>query len=149
MTLAAEAGLFTSAFLAATLLPVSSEVVLTGLALGSEIPWGRLWWLATLGNVGGSVVNWLLGRWAVTTLPRWRPGMRQAWLRGQARLQRLGTWSLLLAWVPVIGDPLTVAAGMAKVAFWKFVLLVSLGKGGRYALLLGGLSGWNQLVGRW
>ncbi|MBB4866364.1 membrane protein YqaA with SNARE-associated domain [Pseudomonas nitritireducens] len=136
LALAAHFGLFLSAFLAATLLPAQSEAVLVGLLLGGQYPWWSLLLAASLGNVLGSLLNWLLGR----GLERWRgrrwfPVSDAALERAQRHYQRLGCWSLLLSWVPVIGDPLTLIAGVMREPLWRFLLLVTLAKVGRYAVL--------------
>lgn len=131
-------GLFLSAFGAATLLPLQSEAVLVGLLLnGAHPPWALLT-VAICGNVMGSVVNWLLGRY----LERWRgrswfPLSPEQLDKAQANYHRYGRWSLLLSWVPVIGDPLTVIAGVLREPLWSFVLIVSVAKAGRYLVLAG------------
>ncbi|MEE9100479.1 YqaA family protein [Pseudomonas nitroreducens] len=136
LALAAHAGLFLSAFGAATLLPLQSEAVLVGLLLGGQYPLWSLLLAASLGNVLGSLVNWLLGRgierWHDK---RWFPVSRQALEKAQVRYQRFGCWSLLLSWAPLIGDPLTLIAGMMREPLWRFLLLVTLAKVGRYAVL--------------
>lgn len=82
-------------------------------------------------------MNWYLGRYASSFQhKRWFPIKGQQLSRASVRFQRYGAWSLLLAWVPVIGDPLTVVAGLLKVRLGLFVTLVLLGKGGRYLVLL-------------
>jgi membrane protein YqaA with SNARE-associated domain len=122
-------GLFLAAFIASTLFPASSEAVLAGLtASGAYNPW-LLIATASLGNVLGATVNWALGRWAAET--RWvQKNARLA--RARQWFQHYGAWSLLLSWVPVIGDPLTLAAGLAQLRFPLFLLPVALGKVGRY-----------------
>ncbi|WP_152225141.1 YqaA family protein [Pseudomonas sp. SCB32] len=136
LALAAHAGLFLSAFGAATLLPLQSEAVLVGLLLGGQYPLWSLLLTASLGNVLGSLVNWVLGRgierWHDK---RWFPVSRQALEKAQARYRRLGCWSLLLSWAPLIGDPLTLIAGVMREPLWRFLLLVTLAKVGRYAVL--------------
>ena len=135
--------LFFSAFGAATLLPLQSEAVLVGLLLGQPEAWATLLLVATLGNVLGSVVNWLLGR-AIEHLrdKRWFPFSTAQLARAQQRYQRWGQWSLLLSWMPVIGDPLTLIAGSMREPFWRFLLLVSVAKAGRYAVLTMITPGW-------
>ncbi|MEQ8482997.1 MAG: YqaA family protein [Pseudomonadales bacterium] len=134
-------GLFGVAFLAATLLPAYSEVMLVGLlAAGYDPVW--LWVWASTGNTLGSVVNWLLGRYLLHFQSRrWFPFKASTLGPAQRWFQRYGVWSLLLAWAPVGGDALTFIAGMMRVRFLPFVVLTGIGKGARYAILLG-LVGW-------
>jgi membrane protein YqaA with SNARE-associated domain len=122
-------GLFLAAFIASTLVPASSEAVLGGLVAGGAYdPW-LLIATASAGNILGASVNWALGRWAAQT--RWVQDSRNL-ARASAWFQRYGPWSLLLSWLPVIGDPLTLAAGVAGLRFPVFLLPVALGKVGRY-----------------
>ncbi len=128
--------LFLAALLAATLIPAQSEALLVGLILsGTHSFWGLIA-VATLGNTLGSVLNWWLGRSLEHFRhQRWFPVSSSTLEKAQVRFQRYGRWSLLLSWMPVIGDPLTVVAGLLKVPFWPFLGLVALAKGGRYLLL--------------
>jgi len=134
--LAAYAGLFFSAFLAATLIPGSSEALLLGLlAAGQGDPFVLLA-VATIGNVLGSVANWLCGLYLSRFQDRaWFPVSPQRYAQAITWYQRYGLWSLLFAWVPIIGDPLTVAAGALRVPLMPFVALVTVGKAARYAVL--------------
>lgn len=132
--LAAHAGLFLSAFLAATILPAQSEAVLVGLLLAGHTPWTLLL-VATVGNVLGAVVNWLLGRGLAGASSRWAPKQGPMLERAQRWYHRYGRWSLLLSWVPIIGDPLTVVAGMLREPLPVFLLLVTVAKLGRYLVL--------------
>ncbi|MNF38885.1 Inner membrane protein YqaA [compost metagenome] len=129
-------GLFLSAFGAATLLPLQSEAVLVGLLINNPSAVAWLLLIATTGNVLGSIVNWLLGR-SIEHLRerRWFPMSPQQLDKAQRSYQRYGHWSLLLSWVPIIGDPLTLIAGVMREPFWRFVLIVGLAKGARYAVL--------------
>lgn len=129
-------GLFFAALLAATLIPAQSESVLVGLLLTKQfVPW-LLVAVATLGNTLGSVLNWWLGRSLQRFQhKRWFPVREAALHKAQTHFQRYGYWSLLLSWLPIIGDPLTVVAGVLRVPFWPFVGLVALAKGARYAVL--------------
>jgi len=128
MTFAGLGGLFLAAFVASTLFPASSEAVLAGLAAsGAYDPW-LLIGIASAGNILGASVNWALGRCAAQT--RWAQEPRVAQAAGWFR--RYGAWSLLFSWLPVIGDPLTLAAGLARLRFALFLLPVALGKVGRY-----------------
>ncbi len=130
-------GLFLVAFLAATLLPAYTEVLFVGLLAAGYDPWA-LWAWATAGNTLGAAVNWLLGRYLLHYQDRsWFPfkpdtlGLAQGWF------QRYGVWSLLLSWAPIVGDSLTFIAGLMGVRFSLFLLLTALGKGARYAMMLG------------
>jgi membrane protein YqaA with SNARE-associated domain len=129
--------LFISAFLAATLLPLSSEILLGALVLAGKSNVVGLWFWATLGNVAGSSINWSLGRYFLHFIEKKDFLFTQQEMhKAQARFSRYGVWSLLLAWVPIIGDPLTFIAGALRVPIGLFLLLVSLGKGTRYFLVI-------------
>lgn len=128
--------LFISAFLAATLLPLSSEALLATLIVKGYTPW-LLWLVASVGNTLGSCLNWWLGRGVLRwQAKKWFPVSPLQLQQAQQRFQRHGSWMLLFAWVPIIGDPLTFAAGMMQIRFSVFVLLVALGKALRYALVI-------------
>jgi membrane protein YqaA with SNARE-associated domain len=134
--LAACAGLFLAAFLAATLLPAQSEAVLAGLLLAGQLPPWLLVAVASAGNIGGSLVNYALGRGIEHFRHRrWFPVSEAALARAQGWYARGGRWVLLLSWLPVVGDPLTLVAGVMRERWWVFLLLVGLGKAGRYAVL--------------
>lgn len=139
------AGLFALAFLAATVLPAQSEAALAGLLLTGAYPAALLIAVASLGNVAGSLVNWLLGR-AVESLRhrRWFPVGDRALERAQGWYRRFGRWSLLLSWLPVVGDPLTVAAGVMRERLPVFLLLVGIAKTGRYLVLAAIVLGWPR-----
>lgn len=134
--LAVYAGLFTTALVAATLLPMQSEAVLVGLILSGAYPVWLLVLVASLGNVLGSVLNWLLGRGLERFRDRkWFPASPAALERAQRWYRRYGRWSLLLSWAPVIGDPITVVAGVLREPLPVFLLLVTVAKVGRYLVL--------------
>lgn len=127
-------GLFFSALIASTLFPMGSEVVLiTLLEQGHHVL--ALWIIATIGNTLGSCINYAIGYWANEYVTHKYQNVR-SWKRGQQLYNRYGIWSLLLAWLPVIGDPITLIAGLAQTNFRVFVLLVALGKGARYGVLI-------------
>ncbi|MFK0309660.1 YqaA family protein [Pseudomonas sp. NPDC090233] len=129
-------GLFLAAFGAATILPMQSEAVLVGMLVSEHYATLTLLTVATLGNVLGSLVNWLLGRGIDHYRDRrWFPVGPDKLQKAQNVYQRYGYWSLLLSWVPLIGDALTLVAGVMREPLWRFVLIVSLAKGGRYAIL--------------
>ncbi|MBT8149604.1 MAG: DedA family protein [Pseudomonadales bacterium] len=128
--------LFLSAFGAATVLPFYSEVTLLAM-LNMDYPALALWWVATLGNTLGALLNWLLGLYATRFAgKRWFPFKPDALQRGQRWFQRYGVWSLLLAWMPLGGDALTFVAGVMRVRWWIFLPLVALGKAARYAVVI-------------
>jgi membrane protein YqaA with SNARE-associated domain len=134
--LSAYAALFLAAFIAATLLPAQSEALLVGLLLAGEHPGPALVAVAGIGNVLGSLVNYLLGRAALRFQDRrWFPVKPGALERARGWYARYGRWSLLLSWAPVIGDPLTAAAGVMREPLWSFLALVTIAKFGRYAIL--------------
>lgn len=125
--------LFLTAFLAATLLPLSSEALLATLIYQQYAPF-ILWLAATAGNTLGSCVNWYLGRQCLRWQGRkWFPFSAVQLQNAQTRFQRYGQWTLLFAWVPLIGDPLTLVAGVMRIHFIKFFALVLIGKALRYA----------------
>ena len=135
--LAALAGLFASALLAATILPMQSEAVLFGLLhLGRLEPW-LLLVVASVGNVLGSIVNWMLGR-SLNALRsrRWFPVSDERLHSAEHWFRRFGLWSLLLSWVPLIGDPLTVVAGALRVPLVTFALIVGFAKTARYVAVI-------------
>jgi membrane protein YqaA with SNARE-associated domain len=132
---AVYATLFLAALIAATILPMQSEAVLVGLLLSDYSPW-LLIAVASVGNVLGSVVNWLLGRGIVHFRDRpWFPANEARLERAQRGYRRYGKWSLLLSWAPIIGDPLTVIAGVLREPFLVFLLFVAIAKIGRYLVL--------------
>lgn len=134
--LAAYAGLFAIAFVAATILPAQSEAALVGLLLAGGQPAWALVVVASVGNVLGAVVNWALGRGVERYSDRrWFPVGQAALDRASVWYRRWGRWSLLLSWAPLGGDALTVAAGVLREPLWSFVLLVTIAKTARYIVL--------------
>ena len=129
-------GLFLSALVAATVLPMQSEAVLAGLLLSGDRSVTVLLLVATVGNVLGSVINWVLGSYLLRFKDsRWFPSNDQQLERAQSWYRRYGRWSLLGSWLPVVGDPLTVVAGVMREPLVPFLLLVTLAKGARYVVL--------------
>ena len=134
--LAVYAGLFLAALLAATILPLQSEAALVALLVAGAQPAWLLVAVASFGNVLGSVINWLIGRGIERFRDRpWFPVKPAALDRAQGWYRRSGKWSLLLSWAPVVGDPLTVVAGLAREPLPVFLLLVTIAKLGRYVVL--------------
>ena len=134
----AYVGLFLAAFGAATLLPLQSESVLIGLITANEYSVWALLAVATTGNVLGSMVNWIFGRYIEHWRDKkWFPVGPEKLQRAQRSYHRYGRWSLLLSWVPIIGDPLTVVAGVMREPLWSFTLIVLFAKAARYLVLAG------------
>jgi membrane protein YqaA with SNARE-associated domain len=126
-------GLFWASLLAATVLPFQSEVVLFGMLLTKHYTWWLLILVAGIGNILGSVVNWLLGRFLARFEHHpWFPIKRKSIARAEAWYHAYGRWSLLLSWVPIIGDPLTIVAGVLREPFPIFLALVTIAKLARY-----------------
>jgi membrane protein YqaA with SNARE-associated domain len=124
--------LFCSSFLAATILPFYSEVVLFALVQRGEHV-GMLIAVASIGNTLGAAVNWYLGRFLLHYQDRrWFYFKKEQVEKMQYWFQRYGVWSLLFAWLPLGGDALTFIAGIMKVRIGVFLLLVGLGKSLRY-----------------
>ncbi len=134
--LGAYGGLFIAAFLAATILPAQSESGLAALILASPASVILLVATASLGNILGSVVNWYLGRGINRfTGKRWFPASADQLSRATNWYSRYGRWSLLLSWVPVFGDPLTVVAGIMREPLLRFLLIVGIAKTSRYIVV--------------
>ncbi len=134
--LAAYAGLFWIAFLAATVFPFQSEAVLLGLLATQDYFWLLLVFIATAGNTMGSIVNWIIGRnIALLERYRWFPIQQNLMTKAEVWYQRYGKWSLLLSWAPFIGDPLTIAAGIMRERLDVFVILVLIAKLTRYMIV--------------
>ena len=134
----AYAVLFLSAFAAATVLPLQSEAVLLALLAKGNHSTIALLFFASLGNILGACVNWYLGlKIEHYKDKKWFPLSAQQMIRAQLSYQKYGYWTLLLSWVPIIGDPITLIAGLLKENFARFLLLVSLAKVGRYLFLYG------------
>jgi membrane protein YqaA with SNARE-associated domain len=142
MDVAAYGGLFLAAFAAATILPMQSEAALVGLILTERYSAGLLIAVASAGNVLGAVANWFLGRWIERFRDRrWFPVSVAALERAQEWYRRYGKWSLLASWLPVVGDPITVVAGVLREPLPTFVLLVAVAKIGRYIVLAAATTG--------
>ena len=117
--------LFASSFLAATLLPGGSEAVLFGaLKLDPQQYWPALA-VATLGNTLGGMSSYLIGR----IVPQ------RGEIKGLDWVKRYGSPALLLAWVPILGDPLCVAAGWLRLDPWRAAIFMALGKFARYLVI--------------
>ena len=128
--------LFIISFLAATILPFSSELTLAGLIASSNYDNLLLLIVASFGNVLGSVFNWSLGFYSRNlSTKKWFPFKDKQIENSSKWFNKFGKWSLLFAWVPIIGDPLTLVAGLLRVRFLDFIILVAIGKVSRYVLI--------------
>ena len=129
--------LFIISFLAATILPLSSELVLSTMLLTDSFDKYLLLVVASFGNILGSSVNWYLGKKILIFKDKkWFPANERQIAKSEIYFKKYGIWSLLLAWVPIIGDPLTIVAGILRVKFFTFLLLVSISKISRYIFLI-------------
>lgn len=142
--LTAYGGLFGAAFLAATILPAQSELLFAFRLRAGEHPWAFLLLAATTGNVLGSLVNWALGRWIEHFRDRrWFPVSPAALDRAERWYLRWGKWSLLGSWLPIVGDPLTLVAGVLRVPLATFLALVTVAKAGRYLAIAAVVAGFS------
>ncbi|MDW5317590.1 YqaA family protein [Rhizobium sp. PL01] len=142
--LAVYFGLFLTALAAATILPMQSEAVLVGLLILDSQPVWLLITVASVGNVLGAVINWELGR-GVERLrgKKWFPASAKTLDRAALWYRRYGKWSLLFCWLPIVGDPLTVVAGILKEPFGTFLILVTIAKVARYLVLTAITLSWT------
>ena len=128
--------LFFISFLAATILPFSSELTLAGLISTSNYDNLILLVVASFGNVLGSVFNWSLGFYSRNlSTKKWFPFKETQIGRSSKWFSKFGKWSLLFAWLPIVGDPLTFVAGLLRVKFLDFIILVAIGKVSRYFIV--------------
>ncbi len=128
-------GLFVTAFLAATILPLSSEIALSALLLSGLSP-VTLVIVATMGNVLGSLTNYALGYWAgLLAVKKWLRMSENDFARAEERFIKYGLFALCFAWVPIIGDPITVMAGVLRIRLRWFLILVAAGKLLRYVAI--------------
>ncbi len=120
----------------ATIVPFGSEAYFaTLLSIGK---YNNLLLLASasVGNVLGSVFNWVCGYYINYFIKKsWFPIKQDKIKKGTELFNKYGKWSLLLSWVPFIGDPITFVAGTLRFSFVQFIILVSIGKVGRYLLI--------------
>ncbi|MDR6308246.1 YqaA family protein [Pacificitalea manganoxidans] len=135
--------LFLAALIAATVLPMQSEVVLAYQLTDPSLSVPLLLSVATFGNVLGSTVNWIAGRFLRQFQDRrWFPVKPAQLARAEAQYRRYGRWSLLLSWAPFIGDPLTVVAGVLREPLPSFLLIVTIAKAGRYLIVIALTLAW-------
>jgi len=127
--------LFVVAFLSATLLPMGSEAVLLyDMSQGYSL--FLLWLVATLGNTLGSMVNYVLGYKGEKYVEDKGYLSEEKIKKFREKFSKYGGWTLLLSWLPIIGDPLTLIAGVLRYPFYAFVGIVFFAKGLRYAVLI-------------
>ena len=125
--------LFALSFLVATIIPFGSEAYLASLIILNKYNIVFLLISASIGNVVGSVFNWICGYYATYFLKKkWFPIKQKQIDTASSYFFKYGKWSLLLSWVPFIGDPITFVAGTLRYSFFSFFILVSIGKVGRY-----------------
>lgn len=130
-------GLFLWSLLASTLVPISSEVALSAARAMDAAPPLVLFAVATCGNVCGAAINWLLGLWCLRFQhKRWFPVTPMQMQKARDRFSRWGGLILLFSWIPVVGDPLTFAAGALRYPLARFLIVVTIGKAARYAAVL-------------
>ena len=128
--------LFTISFLAATILPFSSELMLASMLSIENYNRTLLITFSSFGNILGSVFNWVLGFYFIKLQnKKWFPFKEKQISKSSLWFEKYGKWSLLFAWVPVIGDPLTFVAGTMKTKILTFLILVSFGKIARYLFI--------------
>ncbi|PIR37113.1 MAG: hypothetical protein COV35_10980 [Alphaproteobacteria bacterium CG11_big_fil_rev_8_21_14_0_20_39_49] len=128
--------LFITGLLAATILPVQSEIVLSALIYSQKHSVVLLVIVATIGNVLGSLINYYIGKYIMHFKDRkWFPADNKMLNRANGFYKKYGVWSLLLAWTPFLGDPLTIVAGIFRTNIYLFLTLVTIGKAGRYIVL--------------
>ena len=129
----AYTSLFISSFLSSTILPGHSEITLTTFILLEKFSQFLLILFASLGNILGSIVNWYLGFYITKFVKKdWFPFQKKQLDKASSWYLKYGKWSLFLCWVPIIGDPLTIVAGMFRVSLIIFIIIVSISKALRY-----------------
>ena len=129
-------GLFLSSFLSATILPGQSEIALTSLIILNNHSLSFLVFIASLGNVLGSLLNWFIGcKLERFKKKNWFPVTELQLKKASNWFHKYGKWSLLLSWVPFIGDPITIVAGIFRISIMHFILIVSFAKTMRYVFI--------------
>ena len=130
------ASLFISSFLSSTILPGHSEIILTAFIFLKKYPIIDLIFFASIGNILGSILNWCIGYFLTNLKDRkWFPINKSQLTRASSWFLKYGKWTLFLSWVPIIGDPLTIIAGIFRVPIYTFILIVSLAKTMRYVFI--------------
>jgi membrane protein YqaA with SNARE-associated domain len=136
-------GLFATCLAAGSIVPIPSEAAFIGLILTGDFSLWTLLAVATLGNVAGSSINWFIGLGAARFEgKRWFPASAASLERARRWYHRYGRWSLLLSWLPLLGDPLTIVAGVMREPIGFFLLIVFIAKSSRYAMLAAATQAW-------
>ena len=130
------ASLFISSFLSSTILPGHSELILTTFIFLNKYPIIDLIFFASIGNILGSILNWFIGYYFTSLKDRkWFPINKSQLTKASSWFLKYGKWTLCLSWVPLIGDPLTIIAGIFRVPIHTFILIVTLAKTMRYVFI--------------
>lgn len=120
----------------ATIVPFGSEMYFATLLSFNKYNNLLLLIAASIGNVLGSVFNWVCGYYVNYFIKKpWFPIKQDKIVKGTEIFNKYGKWSLLLSWVPFIGDPITFVAGTLRFSLVPFLILVSIGKVGRYLVI--------------
>lgn len=129
-------GMFIAAFIAGSVFPFSSEVILTALQLAGLNPM-QLFVSATIGNVGGSMFNYGVGRLGkMEWIERYLHVEPEKLHRAERWMERYGAWIGVLCFLPVIGSVIAVTLGFTRANPWLSLLTITIGKATRYALLV-------------
>ncbi|MDB2550886.1 DedA family protein [Rickettsiales bacterium] len=129
--------LFLSAFFAATIFPAGSEIMLAYLVVLQNHDPYLLLIIATIGNVLGSITNYILGYYLIKFKNNRFFTIKDKKIKKYSKIyQKWGIYSLLFAWLPIVGDPLTLISGIFKTNIWTFLLLVTIGKAARYIFII-------------
>ena len=136
-SLEAYISLFISSFLSSTIIPGHSEITLTTLILLEKYSQFLLIFFASFGNILGSVINWYLGFYITKFVNKsWFPFKKKQLDKASLWYLKYGKWSLFFSWVPIIGDPLTIVAGIFRVPLVIFITIVSISKVLRYIFVV-------------
>jgi membrane protein YqaA with SNARE-associated domain len=128
--------LFTSSFLSSTILPGHSELTLTVFIFLNKLPVTNLVLVASLGNILGSILNWYLGfNFTKLKEKKWFPLNETKLQKSIIWFSSYGKYCLLLSWVPILGDPLTLVAGILRIRLFTFIIFVSIAKVSRYVII--------------
>tara|TARA_B110000008_G_scaffold159701_1_gene160397 strand:+ start:334 stop:771 length:438 start_codon:yes stop_codon:yes gene_type:complete len=128
--------LFISSFISSTILPGHSEITLTTFIFLNKYNIINLIFIASLGNILGSILNWYLGfHFVKFKEKKWFPINKRQLEKASLWFLNYGKWSLFLSWVPLVGDPLTVVAGVLRVPIITFLIIVSISKILRYVIV--------------